>query len=71
MGVGAMLKPQEFHPERIVKEIRNLHASTAVAEKCRFYAGKMRGEDGAGRASTFLEEAFYVHAPVAHKGSRP
>jgi UDP:flavonoid glycosyltransferase YjiC (YdhE family) len=71
IGVGAMLKPQEFHPEKIVKEIQNLHASTAVAEKCGFYSGKMRGEDGAGKACAFLEEAFNVHAPVAHKGSRP
>jgi UDP:flavonoid glycosyltransferase YjiC (YdhE family) len=71
MGVGTMLKSQEFQPERISREIQNLHASLAIAQKCRYYAGKMRGEDGAGKACAFLEEAFGVQAPLAREAGRP
>jgi UDP:flavonoid glycosyltransferase YjiC (YdhE family) len=71
MGVGTMLKPQEFHPERIAKEIQNLDASPAIGQKCRYYAGKMRGEDGAGKACALLEDAFCVQAPIAREGCRP
>lgn len=71
MGVGTMLKPQEFLPERIAKEIQNLHASPAIGQECLYYAEKMKGEDGAGKACAFLEEVFCAQAPLAREGCRP
>ena len=58
LGVGAMLRAFQYRPRRVASELEKLLASSAVKEKCRHYAAKIKGEDGVGAACRLIEEVF-------------
>ena len=57
LGVGAMLWPAQYR-RRGTSELERLLSSSAVKEKCRHYATKMKAEDGIGAACRSIEEVF-------------
>jgi len=57
LGVGAMLWPAQYR-RRGASEMERLLSSSAVKEKCRHYAAKMKAQDGIGAACRLIEEVF-------------
>jgi len=58
LGVGAMLRSAQYRPRHVASELKRLLSSSSVKERCRHYAAKMKGEDGAGAACRLIEEVF-------------
>lgn len=57
LGVGTMLWPAQYR-RRGASELERLLSSSAVKEKCRHYAAKMKAEDGIGAACRLIEEVL-------------
>jgi UDP:flavonoid glycosyltransferase YjiC (YdhE family) len=56
LGVSALIRPNEYRPEKVAHEIKTLLDSPVVAERCRFYAAKCREMNALQSACIALEE---------------
>jgi UDP:flavonoid glycosyltransferase YjiC (YdhE family) len=58
LGVGARLWSAQYRTRRVASELEKLLSSSTVKERCRYYAAKMKAEDGTGAACRLIEEVF-------------
>jgi UDP:flavonoid glycosyltransferase YjiC (YdhE family) len=58
LGVGAMLRPRQYQPDRLVRELESLLGSSSVAERLQAYGAQIEMQDGVAEACQRLAHVF-------------
>jgi UDP:flavonoid glycosyltransferase YjiC (YdhE family) len=64
LGVSDTLRPRQYRTRKVVPKLKALLESSAVAERCRFYAARCREANALERACAALEELPAKHRPA-------
>jgi UDP:flavonoid glycosyltransferase YjiC (YdhE family) len=58
LGVAATVRPSAYRPRLIARRLRQLLDSPSVAERCRFFAARLREENAVEKACDALERLY-------------
>ena len=58
LGVGAMVRPRQYQPDRLVGELESLLDSSSVADRLKAYGARIERQDGVAEACQRLAHVF-------------
>jgi rhamnosyltransferase subunit B len=64
LEVGAMVRPRQYQPDRLVRELESLLGSSSVAERLKECGARIEGQDGVAEACQRLEHVFCEERPA-------